>query len=243
METSGETIGTIAARSPVRLTADATAMLRNRAVQANQFQPADIARVINNYVDELTNHANPAVVNQAGDLAATIPGETFRRINSQIGRQVRTTANGDLRHALHELQDDLHELLTRSITNPQDVAALQQARRQYAIGTALIPLVAKSPVGNISPAQLMNALTNTASRKRFMANGGGEMGDLARIGQLFLKEPASSGTTERAAVYGWLLGGGAFVEPHVAGGLYGAANLYNRAGPSVTRGLLNLAPN
>ena len=164
------------------------------------------------------------------------------RDSSQIGRQVRTSQNGDLRGALINLQDDMHELLLQNIKNPEDIAALQLARKHYAIGSTIIPLVAKAPVGNISPASLMGALTSTAVKRGYMARGGGDIGDIARIGQLFLKEPASSGTSERALVYGGALGGSALIEPHTAATIYGTANLYNRAGPKAVSALLKLHP-
>lgn len=240
MEQSGEKIGEIAGKTPIRLDPKSMSLIDDQAAQAQKYLPSDIAKVVTNYVEEIKNKANPSVVSQSGELGLTIPGETFRKINSQIGRQVRTSTNGDLRSALIDLQDDLHELLKQNISSPDDLAALQLARKQYAIGSTIIPLVAKAPVGNISPAALMGALTSTGVKRGYMARGGGDMGDIARIGQLFLKEPASSGTAERGLVYGGVLGGGAFVEPHVAGSVYGAANLYNRVGPSTVRGLLKL---
>ena len=49
------------------------------------------------------------------------------------------------------------------------------------------PLVAKSPTGDISPALLMSQVNKSYGGMAY--NGGGDMGDLARIGQKFLKEP------------------------------------------------------
>tara|TARA_R110000868_G_scaffold19561_2_gene84206 strand:- start:534 stop:2096 length:1563 start_codon:yes stop_codon:yes gene_type:complete len=238
METSGGKIGEIAAKTPISLDNRAANILSMRVTEAQKFLPSDIANVVTNYVDEIVSKGNNAIVGKQGQFGLVVPGETFRKINSQIGAQIRSSSNGDLRNALIKLQDDLHDLLIKNIKDPSDLNVLNQARKQYAIGTTLIPLVAESPIGNISPAKLMGAVTSTASRKRFMARGGGEMGDIARIGQLFLKEPSSSGSSERALVYGGALGG-SYIEPHVAGSIYGIANLYNRAAPSITKGLVN----
>ena len=83
----------------------------------------------------------------------------------------------------------------------------------------------------------MGRVTSNNAGKTRMARGvGGDLGELARIGQRFLKEPASSGTAERGLVYG-LAGGGVVAEPATAAGVYGAANLYNRAGPALSRRL------
>jgi hypothetical protein len=103
------------------------------------------------------------------------------------------------------------------------------------MGKIIEPLVAKAKGGDISPQALMGAVTSDSSKKSMMARGkGGEIGDLARIGQAFLKEPPSSGTGERLGAYS-LLTGGAVAEPHTAAGIVAAANLYNRLGPRLTK--------
>lgn len=220
MTQSGERIGEIAAKTDVSIL-DLNGPLRAQRKQASNFETSDVAKIVTNYVNEIESKVVDGV----------IPGDVFRKINSKIGRQMRTSTNGDLKHALGELQDDLHEALVRNIKNPEDLAALETARKQYAIGKAIEPLVAKAKTGDISPAGLMGAVTASKDKKSMMArNRAGDLGDLARIGQLFLKEPASSGTAERALTYG-LIGGGAAINPAIAGGIYGAANLYNRLGP------------
>ena len=56
-------------------------------------------------------------------------------------------------------------------------------------------LVEKSPTGNISPAALLQPVRNSYGTMAY--GGGGDLADLARIGQRFMKEPPSSGTAER----------------------------------------------
>jgi hypothetical protein len=138
---------------------------------------------------------------------------------------------------LGNLQEHLEDAMQRN-ASPADIPLLQEARKQYAIGTKLIPLVGKSANGNISPQALMQRLLSDNSGKRAMAYGrGGDVGELAKIGQMFLKEPGTSMTAERGAGYG-LLGGAAFAHPAAAAGVVGGANLYNRAGPAITRKIL-----
>lgn len=241
MDVSGSTIGDIAKKTPIVLDKDTVTALVKQ-VSSTEFQTTDVGKIVSRYVQEITDKGKPAVVSSTGEIGTTVNGETFRRINSAIGRQVRSTSNGDLRSALLSLQDDLQEILARNITNPDDLAALQQARKQYAIGSTLIPLVAKSPAGDISPAALMSAATSSGMKKAMMARGGGDIGDLARIGQMFLKEPGSSNTAERGLVYAGLLGGSAAVAPEAIPITWGAANAYNRLGPSITKGILKLDP-
>lgn len=235
MDASGGKIGEIAKKTSIKLDAESVSLLDSQVVNAEKFSTDTVAKIVRNYVGEIKGKSGAGEVN----------GEVFRKINSEIGRRIRSTSDGDLKSALSDLQDNLHDLLSKNIKDSDDIFALQTARRQYAIGKTLEPLVAKSTTGDISPAALMGAVTNSSSKKSAMARGGGDMGDLARIGQLFLKEPPSSGTTERALAYGLIggtAGGAAYMNPAAAVGILGAANAYNRAGPSIVSGILKNTP-
>lgn len=230
MTRSGNTIGEIAKKTNIPLfdmesgSGEFDNALTAFTAKATKRETSDVAKVVKGYVDEIREKAVDGV----------IPGETFRKINTEIGTQARRTTNGDLKHALGDLQDIMHDALTAQVSGP-DLARLQEARTQYAIGKTIEPLVARSKTGDISPGGLMGAVTSDAGKKSMMARGrGGDLGLLARIGQAFLKEPGSSNTAERYMTYG-VIGGSAFTEPHTTAGIYGAANLYNRMGPSIAR--------
>jgi Transglycosylase SLT domain len=226
MQKSGSTIGDISARTPVPLTSEFSQGIKSQLENAAKFETTDVAKVINSYADELTTKG----------ADGTITGEAFRKINSKIGSQIASTSNGDLKNALGNLQDVMHDALQKSVSE-KDAPLLQQARQQYAIGKTIEPLVAKSANGDISPSALMGRVTSNNAGKSRMANDrGGQLGDLARIGQQFLKEPATSNTSERSLINS-VLGGGAgalaTMNPMVAAGLastYSIANLYNRYG-------------
>ena len=230
IRTSGKKIGDIAARNNVRMDQDFDDALNTHVMNADRFETTDVGRVVKNYVDELRNKT----------VNGVISGEAFRKLNTEINAKIRNTANGDLKHALGGLQDDMQNALERVLTG-NDLTRLQNARQQYAIAKTIEPIVAKTTTGDISPAALMGRVTSNQAGKSRMARGtGGDIGDLARIGQRFLKEPNSSGTAERSLAYG-MLGGGAVMEPATAAGIYGLANAYNRAGPAVSRRLSSLA--
>lgn len=223
---SGAKIGDIADRTPVALDADFSAALESR-LQNSRFETDSVGRVVSNYISEITSKADDGI----------IPGTTFRKLDTQIGKQIRRTSDGDLKHALSQLQDDMQDALQRSTTQG-DLADLQGARKQYAIAKTIEPLVAKSPSGDISPAGLMGRVTaNNAAKTRMARGQGGELGDIARIGQQFLKEPASSGTAERAAAYSGMAGG-AFASLPTTAGIWTGANLYNRLGPRLANSMI-----
>lgn len=186
-----------------------------------------------------------------------LDGTAFRKINTLMNDKIKATSNPDTKYALQKLQNKLLNIQAEQMT-PADKAQLQVLRKQYAIQRTIEPLVAKSLTGDIAPSALLGAINSTKAGKAAMARGkAGEFGQLAAIGNRFLKEPKSSGTAERRLVQGIppslasALGagagvaGGASALPAILGGIgatYGAANLYNRAGPALTNALINRPP-
>lgn len=242
MDRSGNTIGSIAERYPLPIDQSFTTKLR--ANGANQLP--GVRRVINSYVDQIDGAATKPQTLLGGGRTATpreLPGPAFRRLNTAISKQIRGTSDGDLRNALRGLQDDLLEERAQYMSQ-SDLDAYNEARRQYAIGSTLEPLVAKSPTGNISPAALLGVVTKNATGKSAMARGtAGQMGTLADIGQRFLKEQPSSGTAERSLMQNL------FTHPVGTMAAGGTALLtappaaaYNRFGPAVTDLLIHRPP-
>jgi hypothetical protein len=221
MDKSGGLIGDIGMDHNVKFGADAKSELDGYLGDVKKYQTADVGRIVNNYAKEIKG----AIKN------GSIDGETFKNFDSMLGRQIRASGgNTELRSALSDLQDMLQDAKEKSL--PADkVGAYKEAKMQYAKGKTIEPLVAKSDTGDISGPGLMGRVTANDAGKARMARGeGGDLGDLARIGQRIMKPPPSSGTAERMAAYG-LLGGGTAINPATAGGVWGAANLYNRLGP------------
>jgi hypothetical protein len=87
------------------------------------------------------------------------------------------------------------------------------------------PLVAKSPDGTISPA-LLNARVSAKFQNRAY-DGGGPLGDLADIGQRFLKDGPDSGTAQRSRAFNVLANIGKY------GAAAGAGILGVKAGVSL----------
>ena len=149
--------------------------------------------------------------------------------NCSAGRHVALSA-------LYGLQEHMHDALEANIASPEKLAQLKEYRYQYAMGKIIEPLVADAKGGDISPSRLMHAVTSDKAKKSMMARGkGGEIGDLARIGQAFLKEPPSSGSGERLGAYSLLSGQGLMLAPMIP-----AANLYNRLGPKLTKRAIDI---
>lgn len=227
MTRSGEGIGEITARTPVP-ESDIThgiESVRNSLSKATE----DNRRIVTEYLNDIQN--------AAAENDGVLDGTRLKEINSEIGKQARSNADNDLGRYLNNLQDVIQDSVERN-AKPEDIQPLRDFRRQYAYGKMVEPLVAKTIDGKVSPVGLMARVTATKQGKHYMARSmGGPIGDLAKVGQL-IKEPSSSGTAERGLVYGGLLGGGAYVEPHTAAAAYGGAAAYNTLGPKLTRALV-----
>lgn len=227
MKKSGGTIGSISEKHPIPLSGGLGDNLAAYAQKVSQFDTEEVGKIINSYIGEIRKAAGPDGV---------IDGQLFRKIRTQLTTQMRTTSSGDLRNALSELDDHMLDAVTKQLT-PEELVQFADARKKYAIGKTVEPLVAKAAVkgnGDMSPAAFANQLVATKAGKNLIAHGrGGDAADLAAAGARFLTEPKSSFTTERGLVYGGLAGL-AKVEPTTAGALWGGANAYNRFGSKLT---------
>jgi hypothetical protein len=194
-----------------------------------QFDPA-LQQQITALAQDATRNADDQVgrqiVNRVADLTARIgangqaPGEMLRELDTAIGLQARGSQNPDLARRLNELQDIIRDGVAAGAT-PADAAALTKARRHYAnlvnVQNAMAGSGEAAAAGNIPPNMLRNALTQSVGRRNY-ANGEGDMNDLVRVGQAFMRAPPDSGTPRRMMMQSLLTGGAG-----VAGGLPGLA--------------------
>jgi hypothetical protein len=242
MKNAGTTIGDIAAKTPVPINQSLIGKLRSNA--ANQTQ--EVSRIVNGFVDQIDKAAGKPETLLGGGRTAkdrTLDGIAFRRINSAIAKASREAATSDMRSALGGLQDDLLEHRSQFLDS-KDRVAYDAARRFYAIGKTLEPLVAKAPTGDIPPAALLSVLNRNALGKSLVSQGAaGDLGKLADIGQKFLKSPPSSGTAERSFMQNLLTHPiGSLATGATAAATSPLAAAYNRLGPQVTQQLIDRPP-
>lgn len=227
MDRYGEQIGDITSRHDV-FARTAEDMISKVANATRNETPA-VQKVIEGYAKDIREAV------QGG----TIGGETWRKLRSEAAGQMRRTTDGDVRHALSVLDDAMIDVVESRLT-PQEAQQWQQARRYYANGKIVGPLIGKAAAkgkGDMSPAALAGQVSS-GNRAEALARGyGSDLGDLSAVGSRFLTEPGSSLTSERGLVYGGL-GGSAVINPLATAGLYGGANLYNRLGPALSRRMI-----
>jgi hypothetical protein len=175
--------------------------------EAKRFGSADVEKAVSNFADDLLNR-----VDQNGRLS----GEAYRRMDSAMGRIMRSTSNGDIRHNLGQLRGVVRDAMDNAIS-PADQAAWKEARKQYANLMTVAPLAARDEIGDVSGKSLLAAALRGNKSAAF--TGGGDLGELGRIGRAFIAEQTpNSGTAQRlffqrflenplAASYGQAVGG------------------------------------
>jgi len=205
----------------------------------------DVARVARNRIDDILERVTPQ---------NTITGQAYRNLDSEIGSQARKAANGDLRNALHDVQNVLREAMDASIS-PQDQAAWHAVRGQYANMMRAGESTVRSPTGDVSPLTLLN---------RVQGGSGGrpatpELRELSRAGAAFLpSRVGDSGTAQRLLYQGLLTGGAGGLgymgtdDPMKAGAIAGVSLMTPRAiqalinSPAgrayLSRGLFDISP-
>lgn len=177
----------LTANNNLPLTPELVGKLRNVADEAASLYGADAQRPINTMIDRLLDQSQGGVV----------PGRAYQSIDSAIGKVMGS--GGEKSVPLGDLRSVLRDAMDQSI-RPEDQAAWTRARQQWRDLKTLEPLVAKDNIeGNISPGQLLGRVAANNSGKSAMASGRrGELGNLASVGQRFLKQQIpDSGTAQR----------------------------------------------
>lgn len=196
----GKTFDALSARSNVKFDSGLLDDLTNIADDAAKTGTSDNARIVGNVVDDILGKSEGGVIN----------GKAYRQLDTSLGRLMKGTTDGDRRHYIGQVRNALRDAMERS-ANPGDAKAWKAARAQYRNLKTVEDLIEKAVDGNLSPALLLN-MVRTAN-KDFAYGGGGDLADLARIGQRFLKDPIpNSGTPERLMTMG-AIGGAGMIEP------------------------------
>jgi hypothetical protein len=143
------------------------------------------------------------VMDTAAKGNGTITGDAYQQLTHAGSPLQRAEQAGDpnVRFYAGQVRDALDSAFQRSAASG-DQAALTQARSQYRSMKTIEDMAEKSPDGNLSPSLLMGAVRSQSSKfdgstSGMAYTGGGPLGDLARIGQQFLKPQPNSGTADR----------------------------------------------
>lgn len=236
-----------------------TPALEGRLAQVEdslRFIPTEAGAPIRARIEQLrgmmiqppANPSGTALPPGQAPLNPTIPGASYRMMDSALGRGIRSTSNGDLRGALGDLRTTLRGAMDASIS-PDDAAAWGQVRREYAnyktVERAMGGAGGAVAEGAVSPLALRGAV-NTGTAGGY-ASGRGDLNELARLGQGVLRAPPDSGTAGRTMASNLLTGGtvatgggmGAMVGGPVGAAVGAAGSL---VAPRLIQMLMNSGP-
>lgn len=207
MDARGQTIGNIAKRSTVNMDNALLSDLGNAQAQYSKVLDPNQAAIINRNLDELLNYG------------ATIPGETYQSTRGVMGR-LQQNIDPNVKQAAGQIKAALDAAAGRSLP-AADNAAWQEARQQYAT-LKTVSKAMESSAGNSGdiPASQLRTAVKQANPYTF-PRGDGQLNDLARIGEQFVRDKnPNSGTAQRLFIQNLLTGG---ATGAVAGGAaYGA---------------------
>lgn len=198
---------------------------RNNIV-ADQKLGTDLKKALNEYgslvpkvnrapaVEGITREIVQSVKNNGG-----VAGPAYQALRSRLERMARSAAaDPQLSRALRDIRSALDDAMERSMakTNPGDIKAWRQARKEYrnllVLEKASTGAGENAAAGLISPSQLRNATVQQG--RRSYARGQGDFAELARAGEGVMKPLPQSGTAPRTAArnlgasFASLLGGG-----------------------------------
>lgn len=197
-----------------------TILPRNQVARTPELQTAlDDIRM--NATDALDEDSVKPVIAALDKIEAKMGGG-----NILSGRQYQTMrSRGGMISAVSDSQnttvayygDKIRDALDDAFeaqAQGNDAAAMQQARGWLRNYKVLEPLAEKAPTGKISPGLLLQQVAK--AYPDFATGGGGDIADLARIGQQFLKSPANSETATRSWVMRTLENPGAAIAKTAA---------------------------
>lgn len=199
--------------------ADTEAAVKKIIAQyTSRVQGGPVQPVVSSLVDP---SGIPIIMSPGRHVPTEIPGKAYQSLDSHLGKLMKT--GGEKSVYLAKIQEVARNAMDDSIT-PADKAAWDTARQQYRNLKLVRDVISRDGgSGDITPMALMTALNRSEAGKEAMARGvSGDVGDLAKIGKQFIRDPIpNSGTIQRGISMGLLGGGGiAFgVDPMTMGGL------------------------
>ena len=193
----GQTFDSLASQIPVQADNGLLADLGNIESSAQDALTPDRAGIISRQVDN--------VLGKAADGNGVITGDAYQALTAKGGVIDNAMSSNDpgVQNFAGQIRTALDAAMQRSAP-PELAQQLSDARLQYKNLMTIAPLAAKAQGadGNISPLQMLQAVRSNFSDMAF--RGGGTLGELANIGQRFMRPPPDSGTATRNMILGGL---------------------------------------
>lgn len=213
----GNVFNDVAARTTINNTPEMMNQIGQVIGQAQQALPDSEVAPLLKQLDNIGSLVDPETHTLSGAAY-----QALTRKGAPLDRLINGSKDPNVGFYAGKIRDVLDRAL-QSSADPADTEALQDARAQYKALKTVEPLTTKAGAeGQISPAALLQAVRSSYGDMAY--SGAGPLGQLANVGQEFLKEPPSSGTGERLALYYLLAHGGKAVGAFGLGALGGAVS-------------------
>lgn len=203
----------IMANAKKRIGNEFETVANNSTIKFDAHLGSDISQILHEANSTLADSEVNILHKQVGNIldrvtgSGEIDGKTYQALTRKGAPLDRAMNSSDpnVKHYAGRLKESLDDALERHA--PADmVDRLKIARGQYKAMKTVEDLVEKAPTGDISPALLMNPVRQSYGNMAY--GGGGDLADLSRIGQRFMKQPPDSGTPLGTAALNLLLGAG-----------------------------------
>lgn len=213
----------VMASAKKRLGNEFDTVAKNSTIKFDQPLGQDLHSILHEAGTTLTDSEANILHKQVGNIldkvtgSGEIEGKTYQALTRKGTPLDRAMNSSDpnVKHYAGRIKEALDDALERHAPADQ-VEKLKTARGQYKAMKTIEDLSEKSPTGDISPALLMNPVRQSYGNMAY--GGGGQLADLARIGQRFMRQPPDSGTPLGTAALNLLLGaGGAGVAGYSSG--------------------------
>lgn len=197
----GSEFESIAGRNAINVNSGLGFNLLSIADQAEKRLVPDQAATVRRMAEEIVKTGQ----------AAPLPGTLYQGYRSELGRMAK--GNDAQAHFFGQMKKELDSAFRSQI--PQvDAQAWDAASRKYANLKTIIDAMGGPGTlpagGQLSPAQLSSALQRAVT-KEGKALGRGDLNELARIGETFIKpQTPDSGTAQRMLAQAILTGGGGY---------------------------------
>lgn len=198
----GTQIGGMARSTTGLLTPQNFSDIQKILADAQSKGSVDTERAVSGYVNDMFRHMQPVPNPLPGGPIASIPGDAWREIHTDLGDRVAAEGSTDLGNRLSKLHGIHMDVMENGMT-PEDADAFRDLRGQYARIMTLQPLAEKAPLGEgIKPNLVLNRAI--ADGNAFDRNGNayplGELGQLAQ--KTMTAKVPNSGTPIRSLIHG-----------------------------------------
>lgn len=213
----------VMAAAKKRLGNEFDTVANNSTIKFDNILGSDLHGVLHEADSVLTDSEMKVLHKQVGNVldkvtgAGEIEGKAYQALTRKGAPLERAMSSSDpnVKHYASRVKEVLDDALERHAP-AEMVDRLRTARGQYKAMKTVEDLVEKSPTGDISPPLLLGQVRNSYGNMAY--GGGGDLADLSRIGQRFMRQPPDSGTPLGTAALNLLLGaGGAGVAGYNSG--------------------------